>query len=86
MLVTGLVGQALVRAGRTAAARPKHAVRTLVTGLVGMPNVGKSSLFNALTGTVDSAMVANYPFATIDPNNGVARVEVPGRVVLFAAL
>ncbi len=43
-------------------------------GIVGLPNVGKSTLFNALTKT-KSAMAANYPFCTIDPNVGV--VEVP---------
>lgn len=43
-------------------------------GIVGLPNVGKSTLFNALTRS-KSAMAANYPFCTIDPNVGV--VEVP---------
>jgi GTP-binding protein YchF len=43
-------------------------------GIVGLPNVGKSTLFNALTRS-KQALAANYPFATIDPNVGV--VEVP---------
>ena len=41
-------------------------------GIVGLPNVGKSTLFNALT--EGSALVANYPFATIDPNIGIVAV------------
>lgn len=43
-------------------------------GIVGLPNVGKSTLFNALTKT-RGAQAANYPFCTIDPNIGI--VEVP---------
>lgn len=46
----------------------------LQIAIVGLPNVGKSSLFNALTKT-QAAQAANYPFCTIDPNVGV--VEVP---------
>lgn len=46
----------------------------LQIGIVGLPNVGKSTLFNALTRT-RGAQAANYPFCTIDPNVGI--VEVP---------
>ncbi|MFH0852193.1 MAG: redox-regulated ATPase YchF [bacterium] len=54
----------------------------LSVGIVGLPNVGKSTLFNALTRS-KQANVANYPFCTIDPNVGV--VEVPdGRLAKLA--
>ena len=43
-------------------------------GIVGLPNVGKSTLFNALTATA-TAEAANYPFCTVEPNSG--RVTVP---------
>lgn len=46
----------------------------LQAGIVGLPNVGKSTLFNALTRT-RKALAANYPFCTIEPNVGI--VEVP---------
>jgi len=46
---------------------------SLKIGIVGLPNVGKSTLFNALTKA--QALAANYPFATIEPNIGI--VEVP---------
>src|SRR5256885_13904737 len=44
----------------------------LAIGIVGLPNVGKSTLFNALSGA--SVLAANYPFATKDPNVGVVPV------------
>ena len=45
-------------------------------GIVGLPNVGKSTLFNALTQTA-SAEAANYPFCTIEPNVGEVPVPDP---------
>ncbi len=47
----------------------------MLIGLVGLPNKGKSTLFNALTG--GSAAVANYPFTTIQPNEGIAHASQP---------
>ena len=45
-------------------------------GIVGLPNVGKSTLFNALTST-QNAQAANYPFCTIEPNSGIVPVPRP---------
>jgi hypothetical protein len=59
-------------------------------GIVGLPNVGKSTLFNALTRTA-AAQAANYPFCTIEPNVGdVAmpepRLDVLAKIALFGGL
>src|SRR5271156_1303464 len=62
----------------------------LKAGIVGLPNVGKSTLFNAVTRT-RKAEAANYPFCTIDPNVGIvtvpdARLEVLARIAKTAVI
>src|SRR6201746_1114052 len=62
----------------------------LKAGIVGLPNVGKSTLFNAVTRT-RKAEAANYPFCTIDPNIGIvtvpdARLDVLAKIAKTAVI
>ena len=56
----------------------------LKAGIVGLPNVGKSTLFNALVANAQ-AQAANFPFCTIEPNVGVVAVPDP-RLAKLSAL
>ena len=78
------VARGLLRPGGVTATFRRTRVVTmgLKTGIVGLPNVGKSTLFNALTEDVN-AEAANYPFCTIEPNVGV--VSVPDDRLLALA-
>jgi len=64
-----------LKAGPSGAGIFLSTVVNLSVGLIGLPNVGKSTIFNALTAA--GAQTANYPFTTIEPNQGFALVPEP---------
>jgi GTP-binding protein YchF len=81
----GTVAPASDRTAGHAAPVPSYGV-SLSLGIVGLPNVGKSTLFNALT--KNDVLAANYPFATIEPNVGVVGVpdaRLPKLAELFGS-
>jgi GTP-binding protein YchF len=74
---------------------PDQETKNMEAGIVGLPNVGKSTLFNALTSS-QAAQSENYPFCTIEPNEGIVNVpdarlqriieHIPTKKVIPAAL
>ena len=74
----------VVDRSRTCDAAQERPVMGFKCGIVGLPNVGKSTLFNALTETA-AAQAANYPFCTIEPNVGEVAVPDP-RLDMLAKL
>jgi GTP-binding protein YchF len=74
---------ARARGSRRRRARPRGVPMSLKCGIVGLPNVGKSTLFNALTKAGIAA--ENYPFCTIEPNVGIVEVPDP-RLAQLAAI
>ena len=68
----GVAAKTLKRKNLVNTAFFKEMWRYMKLGIVGLPNVGKSTLFNAITNA--GAQAANYPFCTIEPNVGVVAV------------
>ena len=69
----GIRGLTVARGARGRGFRSSALSMKLQTGIVGLPNVGKSTLFNALVGS-ETAQAANFPFCTIEPNVGIVNV------------
>lgn len=72
---TGTANRSASALGSCVVTRLRELVMALAVGIVGLPNVGKSTLFNALSDA--GAESANYPFCTIEPNVGVVAVPDP---------
>ena len=62
----------------------KEVLPGMKLGVVGLPNVGKSTLFNAITNA--GAQAENYPFCTIEPNTGVVPVPHEETLEMFAIM
>lgn len=77
---TSFLGRSVAHPPRRSYASSRLSMK-LQTAIVGLPNVGKSTLFNALTET-QGAEAANYPFCTIEPNVGIVEVPDPKLQVL----
>lgn len=81
MLMQSVVRPAVPRTAAAVRGGQRIRMMALKTGIVGLPNVGKSTLFNALMED-SNAEAANYPFCTIEPNTGIVSVPDPRLKVL----